>query len=64
MATASELFLVMLRYWLVIGGTMTRSACGSSDQPHHLAARQAERHRRLALALVQREDAGRARSRR
>ncbi len=30
MAMANELFLVMLRYWLVIGGTITRSACGSS----------------------------------
>ena len=30
MATASELFLVRFRYWLVIGGMMTRSACGST----------------------------------
>ncbi len=29
-AMASELFLVMLRYWLVIGGIMMRIACGSS----------------------------------
>ena len=30
MATASELFLVRLKYSLVIGGTMTRNACGST----------------------------------
>ena len=29
MATASEEFLVRFRYWLVIGGMITRSACGS-----------------------------------
>ena len=28
MATASEEFLVRLRYWLVSGGMMTRIACG------------------------------------
>ncbi|MNL52722.1 hypothetical protein D3C87_1759200 [compost metagenome] len=28
MATASELFFVRFRYWLVIGGMITRSACG------------------------------------
>ena len=28
MATASEEFLVRLRYWLVSGGTMVRNACG------------------------------------
>ena len=46
MAIASELFLTMLRYWLVIGGTITRSACGSStsritwprDRPIAMAA--------------------------
>jgi len=30
MITASELFLVRLRYSLVIGGTMTRKACGNT----------------------------------
>ena len=39
MATASELFLVRFRYWLVIGGTMTRSACGSTTSRIDLAAR-------------------------
>ena len=28
MATASDEFLVRLRYWLVSGGMMMRSACG------------------------------------
>jgi len=28
MATASEEFLVRLRYWLVSGGRITRMACG------------------------------------
>ena len=30
MATASELFLVRFRYWLVCGGMITRSACGTT----------------------------------
>ena len=30
MATASEEFLVRLRYWLVSGGMMTRIACGTT----------------------------------
>src|SRR5438477_5883976 len=32
MMTASELFLVRLRYSLVIGGMMTRSACGKTTR--------------------------------
>ena len=32
MATASEEFLVRLRYWLVMGGTMTRMAWGRTTQ--------------------------------
>ena len=38
MATASELFLVRFRYWLVIGGMMTRSACGSTTSRSTCAA--------------------------
>ena len=30
MATASEEFLIRLRYWLVSGGMMTRIACGTT----------------------------------
>ncbi|CAB3651599.1 hypothetical protein LMG26842_00925 [Achromobacter dolens] len=32
MATASELFFNRLRYWLVMGGMMTRKACGSTTR--------------------------------
>ena len=31
-ATASELFLVRLRYWLVCGGMITRNACGTTTK--------------------------------
>ena len=32
MATASEEFLIRLRYWLVSGGMMTRIACGTTTR--------------------------------
>jgi len=32
MATASEEFFVRFRYWLVMGGMITRSACGSTTR--------------------------------
>jgi len=37
---------------------MTRSACGQHDQAHALSRPQPQRHRRLALAPADREDAG------
>ncbi|MNW07423.1 hypothetical protein D3C71_2040270 [compost metagenome] len=37
MATASELFFSKFRYWLVIGGMITRSACGSTTRRNTLA---------------------------
>ena len=57
-ATASELFLVRFRYWLVIGGMITRSACGSTIWRSIGAAAQASAPRRLPLAERHRLDAG------
>ena len=37
MATASEEFLVRLRYWLVSGGMMMRSGLRDDDEAQHLA---------------------------
>ena len=47
-----------LRYWLVSGGTITRSACGTTTSRSVEPAPQAERERRLGLAARNREDAG------
>src|ERR1700730_9473177 len=58
MATASELFLARLRYSLVIGGMMTRNACGSTIGPHPLTRFEAKRGRRLALSPADRKNAG------
>ena len=58
MATASEEFLVRLRYWLVSGGTITRSACGMTIEAQRQAAPQAERERRLGLPARHRENSG------
>ena len=57
MATASDEFLVRLRYWFVSGGMITRSALRNDDEPHCLARRQAQRRRGFALPFVHRLDA-------
>ncbi len=57
MATASDEFLTRFRNWLVVGGMMTRSACGRTTSRRILHSRQAERGRGFALALVDRQDA-------
>ena len=48
----------MLRYWLVSGGMISRSACGTTTSFIACAARQAERRGRLGLAVRHREHAG------
>ena len=58
MATASEEFLVRLRYWLVSGGMMMRMACGMTTRRSDWPLRQADRQRRLLLALGHALDAG------
>ena len=58
MATASEEFLVRLRYWLVSGGTITRSACGTTTRRSVNPRRRPKRHRRLGLPARHREHAG------
>ena len=58
MATASEEFLIRLRYWLVSGGMMTRIACGTDDQPQRRTGAQAERIGRLRLPVRHGENAG------
>ena len=50
MATASEEFLIRLRYWLVSGGTMTRIACGTTTRRSVVPERKPERLRRFGLA--------------
>ena len=42
-------FLAMLRYWLVSGGMMTRSACGNDHEAQLVRSPEAERERRLGL---------------
>ena len=54
---ASEEFLVRFRYWLVSGGMMIRSACGTTTRRRNEPA-QAERRRRLGLALADTDNAG------
>ena len=58
MKTASDEFLMRLRYWFVSGGTMTRSACGMTIRRIVRPRREAERGRRLGLPARHRQDAG------
>ena len=58
MATASDEFLVRLRYWLVSGGMMMRIACGMTTSRSDLAGTQAERGCRLLLPARHALDAG------
>ena len=58
MATASELFLVRFRYWLVIGGMMTRIDCGRMIWRRTAPGLQAESGGGLPLALRDGLDAG------
>ena len=58
MATASEEFLVRLRYWLVSGGMITRSACGMTTSRSVVPGAQPERVGRLGLAVRHGQDAG------
>jgi hypothetical protein len=48
---AREVFFVRLRYWLIIGGSTMRSACGKTTSENVWPRREAERQRGLALAL-------------
>ena len=57
MAAPKEEFFSTLRYWLVIGGIITRSACGMTTRRRICARPQADRRRRLELALRHRQDA-------
>ena len=57
MATASDEFFSRFRNWLVVGGMMTRNACGRTTSRRIFDPRQPERGRRLALSLVDSEDA-------
>ena len=56
MATASDEFFSRFRNWLVVGGMMTRRACGSTTR-RRTGSRQAERSRSLGLSFVDSEDA-------
>ena len=58
MATASDEFLVRLRYWLVSGGMITRIACGMTTSRSVGPARRPSASRRLGLAVRDRQDAG------
>ena len=58
MATASELFLVRFRYWLVSRRHDHPQRLRQHDQAQRLPGSQPERHRRLALAPADRQDAG------
>ena len=58
MATARELFLVRFRYWLVIGGMMTRMAWGRMIWLQDGAGAEAERLGGFPLALGDGLDAG------
>ena len=58
MATASDEFLIKLRYWLVSGGMMTRIACGTTTSRSIVPRPQAERLRRLGLAVRHGQHAG------
>ena len=52
MATASEEFLVRLRYWLVSGGRITRIACGTTISRSVAPRVRPSEARRFHLALV------------
>ena len=58
MPTASEEFLVRLRYWLVSGGRITRSACGTTIEPQRSAARRPSEEAASGLPLVHGQNAG------
>ena len=57
MPTASEEFLVRLRYWLVSGGRITRSACGTTISRKVAPRDRPSEERRLHLPLVHGQDA-------
>ena len=58
MATASDEFLVRFRYWLVIGGMITRSACGSTTSRSSWPRLQPERAAASLWPVRHRLDAG------
>ena len=58
MATASDEFLVRLRYWLVSGGMMMRMACGTTTSRSAWPERRPSADDGFGLALADAEDAG------
>ena len=57
MAIASDVFLVKLRYWLMMGGMAIRKAWGMTTITETLERRKGKGVRRLGLALGHGEDA-------
>ena len=58
MMKPSEVSLRTITHWLMIAGSMKRTACGIRIRRHHLALAHADGVRRLGLPVRHRVDAG------